>query len=182
MVAVVLSAPLGLPAAGEAPPPTAGVPITVPAPGPVPHRAATHLRVDALGVDAALVPLGLDAAGVLQPPADPADPGWFTGGPGPGETGPMVVAGHVDSRRGPGVFARLADVPVGAQALVTAADGRVERYRVTWVERFPKAGFRTGLVYGPTPLPELRLVTCGGDFDDGTGHYVDNVVVGAVRI
>jgi hypothetical protein len=32
-------------------------------------------------------------------------------------------------------------------------------------------------VYGPTTTPELRLITCGGPFDDATGHYLDNVVV-----
>ncbi|WP_247659418.1 class F sortase [Micromonospora sp. U56] len=35
-------------------------------------------------------------------------------------------------------------------------------------------------MYGPTPGPELRLVTCGGAFDRRTGHYRDNLVVFAV--
>ncbi len=34
-----------------------------------------------------------------------------------------------------------------------------------------------GQVYGNTHRAELRLITCGGSFDQKSGHYVDNVVV-----
>jgi hypothetical protein len=37
-------------------------------------------------------------------------------------------------------------------------------------------------VYGPTPDPELRLVTCGGTFDAASGHYADNVIVYAREV
>ncbi len=61
---------------------------------------------------------------------------------------------------------------------VATADG-VARPAVdplTAVARYPKDAFPTAKVYGPTADPQLRLITCGGDFDRGTGHYVDNVV------
>jgi hypothetical protein len=43
-----------------------------------------------------------------------------------------------------------------------------------------KTAFPTDLVYAPTPVSELRLVTCGGDFDRAVGSYRDNVIVEAV--
>ena len=44
----------------------------------------------------------------------------------------------------------------------------------------PKNAFPTASVYGPSPGPELRLITCSGDFDRRSRHYLDNVVVTAV--
>jgi hypothetical protein len=37
-------------------------------------------------------------------------------------------------------------------------------------------------VYGDTPTPQLRPVTCGGEFDRSTRHYVDNVIVFAMLV
>ena len=42
-----------------------------------------------------------------------------------------------------------------------------------------KDAFPTATVYGPVPAPEVRLITCGGDFDRSSGHYRDNVIVSA---
>jgi hypothetical protein len=44
-----------------------------------------------------------------------------------------------------------------------------------------KNAFPTQAVYGPTPGPTLRLITCDGAFDSATGHYADNLIVFAVK-
>ncbi|MFF5172034.1 class F sortase [Micromonospora sp. NPDC000089] len=139
----------------------------------------TRIRVPRIGVDSTLERLGLDAAGALVPPAVFAEAGWYGGGPTPGEPGPAVIAGHLDSRRGPAVFAHLAELRRGDRVEVQVA-GRWVGFRVTGMLRTRKDAFPTATVYGPTPVPELRLITCGGTFDRGTGHYRDNVVVFAV--
>lgn len=54
-------------------------------------------------------------------------------------------------------------------------------FRVYADREYAKAAFPTARVYGLTRRPELRLVTCGGPFDELTGHYLDNVVVFARR-
>lgn len=147
---------------------------SLPAPGvPTPVR----LRVPAAGVDAALGSVDLDAAGGFAAPRDPARAGWLTGGPAPGGTGPAVIAGHVDWAGAPGVFSRLGALRPGDGIAVERADGSVARFTVTRVERVAKDAFPTEAVYGPTPGPELRLVTCGGEFDRATGSYLDNVIV-----
>ena len=46
-----------------------------------------------------------------------------------------------------------------------------------FLARYPKAAFPTAEVYGPTPDAQLRLITCGGDFDRSRRGYADNVVV-----
>jgi hypothetical protein len=139
----------------------------------------TRVRVARIGVDSTLTALGLDRAGTLVPPADFTRAGWYGGGPAPGDPGPAVIAGHLDSRRGPAVFARLGELRPGDRIEVWRGDRRVT-FRVTGALRTPKDAFPTATVYGPTPGPELRLITCGGDFDRRVRHYRDNVVVFAV--
>jgi hypothetical protein len=45
------------------------------------------------------------------------------------------------------------------------------------VRQYSKASFPSRTVYGPTSNAALRLITCGGDFDDATGHYLSSTVV-----
>lgn len=138
----------------------------------------TGLSVPAAGVASGhLQDLDLDARGGLPAPAGPQDLGWFTGGAVPGQAGPAVVVGHVDSWHGPGVFARLRDLRPGEAIDVPRSDGSVAHFVVDSVERFDKDAFPTDRVYGATAGPSLRLVTCGGAFDRTTRSYEDNVVV-----
>jgi hypothetical protein len=136
-----------------------------------------RLLAPAAGIDTALPPLHLDATGTLVPPDDIRTAGWFADGPAPGEVGPAVLVGHVDSTAGPGVFFRLRDLRPGDDVEVRRVDGSAVRFTVTRVARYPKSAFPTAAVYGPTPDAELRLVTCGGTFDRAARSYLDNVVV-----
>jgi LPXTG-site transpeptidase (sortase) family protein len=153
-----------------------------PAPQPAPVVAkATTLDVPRLGIHrSALVELGLDASGVLIPPDSTAVAGWLTGSAVPGENGPTVIAGHVDSYAGPGIFFRLDTLRPDDLIAVGRSDGVTVDFRVTDVVTVPKAEFPTDQVYGPTPGAELRLITCGGEFDHQARRYLRNVVVSAV--
>ena len=147
-----------------------------------PALRATEVRLPTLGVDSTLVDLDVGADGVLQPPADPDVAGWYRRGAAPGEQGPAVIAGHVDSQEGPAVFSRLDRLAPGDPVEVARSDGKAFDYRVVSVDSHAKADFPTALVYGPAPGPVLRLVTCGGVFDPRSRHYRDNVVVTAVPV
>ncbi|PRY15974.1 class F sortase [Kineococcus rhizosphaerae] len=153
--------------------PAVGDPVRALDPAKVPVR----LQVPSIGVDVPLIRLGTNPDGSLEVPADYQQVGWFTGSAAPGDTGPSVIAGHVDSKDGPAPFFRLRDLSVGARVVVTAADGADRSFTVDGVQQYPKDAFPTGAVYGPAPGPVLRLITCGGSFDRATGHYRDNVVV-----
>jgi sortase (surface protein transpeptidase) len=135
------------------------------------------LRIPAIGVQTGLVPLGVGPDGALQVPTDFAVAGWYTLGPTPGEVGPAVIAGHIDSYRGPAVFFRLGALHPGDQVRVAEQDGLVAVFRVYEVGRYAKVSFPTRRVYANTDSPELRLITCGGAFDTHTRSYRDNVVV-----
>jgi hypothetical protein len=143
---------------------------------------ATAVALPTIGVRSALVGLDVGSDGALEAPEDPDVAGWFVRGAAPGEPGPTVIAGHVDSRSGPAVFFRLDQLRPGDRVEVTRSDGQVLAYRVATVEQHPKNAFPTARVYGPTPGPELHLITCGGDFDRRIRHYRDNVVVTAIPV
>jgi len=140
---------------------------------PVPVR----LRIPAAHVDTALQSLGRNPDGTIAVPSDPDVAGWYAQGPRPGQPGPAVILGHVDSATGPAVFFRLDRLSPGDAITVDSADGSTRSFRVTGVTRVPKNRFPTDLVYLPTLQPVLRLVTCGGSFDRTARSYRDNVIV-----
>jgi Sortase domain len=134
------------------------------------------LVIPAIHVSTRLIRLGVTSAGTLQVPGTTAVAGWYTGSPRPGEPGGAVIAGHVDSKLGPGVFVRLDMLTPGEKVFVRRADGTLAVFTITAVRSYPKTGFPTSAVYGPTPDAQLRLITCGGTFDSVTGHYLSNTI------
>ncbi|WP_167760497.1 class F sortase [Blastococcus sp. CT_GayMR16] len=171
------------PAASSAPVPDSPRRVTLADAGPPGAIAApVRVHIPSIGVDSALLRLGVDDAGALLPPDDFGQAGWFPAGPVPGDIGPAVIAGHVDSFAGPAVFFRLRELADGDEVRVDRADGTTIRFTVTATHRYPKDEFPTEDVYGPTPRAELRLITCGGDFDRSARSYRDNVVVYASRV
>lgn len=148
--------------------------------GPVlPDARPVSLDVPAIDVHVKqLIGLGYDAHGGLEVPMHFDDAGWFSAGPSPGQLGPAVIAGHVDSKAGPAVFYRLGELRRGDTIGVTRDDDTTATFVVDRVEEHPKDDFPTSEVYGnTTDRAELRLITCGGDFNHRTGHYADNIIV-----
>jgi sortase (surface protein transpeptidase) len=141
----------------------------------------TQLRIPAIGVDAPVLPIGVEAGGALGIPPDPSDVGWWAGGAFPGEaTGAVIIAGHIDSAvSGPGALLRLQDVRPGEDVTVTAA-GHAYRYQVTALRAYAKANLPVAAVFGEDVTARLVIVSCGGPFDAATGHYLDNIVAYAV--
>jgi LPXTG-site transpeptidase (sortase) family protein len=135
-----------------------------------------RLQIPSIGVDTSLVALGLNPDGTMQVPVKWQQAGYYAPGPKPGEDGPSVIAGHVDSTSGPAVFFRLHDLHTGDVVTVTRADHSVVRFKIDKVQDFPKKAFPTATVFTPTPGPTLRLITCTGAFDETLHHYLDNLV------
>ena len=146
--------------------------------GPLLTRSVpVRLDIPAVGIDTSLLRLGLNADGTLQVPWKPLLAGWYTGSPTPGELGPAIIAGHVDSwATGPAVFYRLGQVAIGSNVVVTRADSSVADFKVTAVRSYPKKSFPTDVVYGDVNRAELRLITCG-TWNGATQEYDNNVVV-----
>jgi Sortase domain len=135
------------------------------------------LVIPAIGVRTSLIRLGRTPQGTLQVPTSTAVAGWYTASPRPGEIGSAIIAGHIDSYAGPGVFFRLRLLRPGNLLYVREADGSLAVFRVYAERMYAKARFPTWKVYGPEPDAQLHLITCGGVFDSAIGSYLSNVVV-----
>lgn len=144
------------------------------------RAAPTIISIPRIGVYAPVMALGTNPDGTVQvPPLDQAqNAGWYSPGPSPGEIGNAVIVGHVDSAKiGPAVFFELGALLPGDVVTVSRADGRQVSFTVDAVKSYPKTEFPSELVYGPNDRAGLRIVTCGGQFDQNAGSYLENVIV-----
>ena len=154
------------------------------APAPLLLAASAPVSVDipVLRAGADVVDLGLQRDGTMETPTGAEPVGWYTGSPTPGALGPAVLAGHVDWDGEPGTFYGLRELLPGDEISVLRADGTTAVFAVDRVEEHGKDAFPSDEVYGDTTDAQLRLITCGGSFDEETGDYLDNVVVFATLV
>ena len=164
-----------------APKPVAARPVSKKLDPPVPVSVAPPVTLDipAVGLSAPIVPVGLDDYGQIAVPF-PNVAGWYRLGPAPGAVGPAVIVGHVDTYNGPAVFYRLTALQVGDEVDIVRADGTQSRFVITGVTVVEKTIFPTSAVFAPTPTPTLRLITCTGQFDSSTHHYLDSLIAWGV--
>jgi hypothetical protein len=183
---LLLLAPGGPPgpsAAASAPRPPVPLALAALAPEGLPSSTAPPIRlqIPAIHVSTKIVDEGLGADGALQVPpltdAGVREVGWYDLGPAPGQVGSAIIVGHVDSYQAAGVFYDLGSLVPGNAVEVTLANGETVHFTVTSVHEYSKAHFPASEVYGPEPYQALRLITCGGAFDEATGHYLSNIVV-----
>lgn len=143
--------------------------------GQEPRPVAAH--IPAIGIEAPLVALGLTQEGQLEAPETSDVAGWYADGAEPGEPGAAVIAGHVDSTTGPGIFRNLGNLAPGDTIVIERVDGSQLHFVVNNIGRWHKDDFPTDAVYHQTGQPQLRLITCAGKWDDELHSYTDNVVV-----
>jgi sortase (surface protein transpeptidase) len=139
------------------------------------------LDIPSIEVRSVIQHLGQTPDGALETPAPGPhynEAAWYRYSPAPGSLGPAVILGHIDSAtEGPSVFFRLGELQPGDRVSITRADGSVAVFAVDKVRRYSKRSFPTDLVYGDIDHAGLRMITCGGAFDESTRHYLDNIVV-----
>jgi LPXTG-site transpeptidase (sortase) family protein len=156
--------------------PTTAPPTTAP-PAPV-VAGPERLRIESLGLDARVVPVGLEPDGLMEiPPA--TEVGWYRLGPNPGSSGSAVLAAHVDYAGERGAFFDLASIQVGDEVLVDGG-GTTAAFVVAQREQIAKAEVDLARYFTDQGPSRLTLITCGGAFDQGVGHYEDNIIITAV--
>lgn len=150
-------------------------------PAALPASTPTSIRIPAIKVSSPVNSVGLNLDNTMEVPS----PGprynqaaWYRYSRTPGEIGPSVIIGHIDSaKEGPSVFYKLGALKPGQRIEIDRADGTTVAFDVESVRSLPKQAFPTSAVYGATDYAALRLITCGGTFDRTTGNYRDNIVV-----
>ncbi len=110
--------------------------------------------------------------------------------------GAVILAGHINWKGVPGALSDLSEYganDLGKTITVTMTDGRHRDYRIVQGLTVDKAQLaaestqgplhtamfgQTGLYGAPDrPTEELRLISCGGQFDPAAGSYNSNIVV-----
>lgn len=146
-------------------------------------RAGWRVQIPSIGVSAPVIKLGGPRSGDIAVPSFSRvwDVGWYRFGAVPGRRGNSVFLGHVDSYRGPAVFYNLYALHRGALIEANLGCGRVQRFYVRWVKEVSKSRFPSREVFGRTRHVRLWLITCGGQFDYATRHYLSNIIVYATK-
>ncbi|QKJ20565.1 class F sortase [Microbacterium hominis] len=161
-----------------APTPAVDVPVVSSTLAPVAAPVApSRLRLDAIGVDMPVEPVGVDGTQMALP-VDPAVAGWYRFGPdAPSTSGHIVLSAHVDAPQYPiGPLARLREVAPGAAVSLTDETGQARSYIVESVTYYPKTDLPVDDIFAREGAPAVVIITCGGPFDAATGRYRDNVV------
>lgn len=144
----------------------------------LPRSLPVRLRIPSLEMIVEISEmLNLQASGEIEIPATYDSVGWYINSPTPGELGPAVLLGHVDSQSGPAVFFSLGQLSVGEEIFVDRADGSIARFVVTAFERPVQNAFPTTKVYGDIDHAGLRLITCSGIYVRGAQRYTHNLIV-----
>ncbi|MEO7262937.1 MAG: class F sortase [Jatrophihabitantaceae bacterium] len=178
-----VTAPVPAPSGSAIQPKTTAKPATK---GPLLAKSVPiRLEIPQLQVSSELLQLGINADQTVQVPPLGRDSraGWYKYSPTPGQLGPSVLLGHVDSAEyGPGVFFKLGALRPGSTVTVTRSDRTTAVFRVDRVVSYRKNQFPTLEVYGNTDSAQLRLITCGGKFDLSSHNYEDNIVAFATLV
>ncbi len=165
--------------------------------GEPPEATSIRLRIPTIGVDA---PLGTRVGGgdgVMQNPAGPTDVVWYDFSDWAGVGGSVgggnnaILAGHVDYSgyvpyadarfRGPGVFYSLDRLAPG-DVIEVEVNGERLIYVVEW-QRLVATSEADWASIRSSDLgaDSLTLITCGGDFNIASSHYLKRTIVRAQR-
>jgi len=138
--------------------------------------AAIAVHIPRLNLNKKLIDLHVLPDRSLSVPQNPDDVGWWSEGPRPGGEGANLIGGHVDSKAGPAVFARLKDLAPGDLVTVDRADQTSAVFQVVGKASYPRDAFPDDVVYRVSGKPSLHLVTCDS-FDPSIGRNTANLVV-----
>ncbi len=144
---------------------------------PLARSAPVEIEIPKIGLQAGFVELGLKTDGTMDTPKSNEVVGWYKNASTPGETGPSIIAGHVDSKDGPAIFWRLSELTIGDVIEIRRQDNQLVKFYIDRVDQFSQSGFPTAEVYGKTANPTIRLITCGGVYDRASNRYSHNTVI-----
>ncbi|MDQ3525021.1 MAG: class F sortase, partial [Chloroflexota bacterium] len=145
--------------------------------GAVPMRVA----IGEIEVDAEIEILET-IGGEMQAPTGAVDVAWYKESARLGETGNILLAGHLNYWGVPeGVFFRLEALAEGDAVELEGDDGETYRYIVEWAENFPSDEEPPEETLGHTDNQSLTLITCGGEWSAEIAEYDHRTVVRAVR-
>jgi sortase (surface protein transpeptidase) len=137
-----------------------------------------NISIPSINVQTGIHEVGLLENGSLETPQVMSGlVGWYEKSPTPGEIGPSVLVGHVDTYKGPSVFWNLGNLQNGDVIQIARVDNSIVEFIVTKKVVYDQSFFGTDEVYGNIEYAGLRVITCGGAYNHITGRYSHNTVI-----
>jgi LPXTG-site transpeptidase (sortase) family protein len=177
---------------GDIPPPDGiedipGLPVAIPFNNPerpAPPTAPLRLVIEAIGVDAPVIEMGMSAEGVPYVPLNGQDVAWYNFSALPGAGSNAVFAGHINWERAPGVFGDLDQLAAGDKVSLVSDDGREYTYEVFDNVLVDPNDPNSLKVMAATDTDQVTLITCGGSWvpdsaEQFGGDYTGRTVVKA---
>jgi hypothetical protein len=143
----------------------------------LPRSVPTHINIPDVQISAPLLGVDKEDNGSIHVPLEDNTAGWYRQSPTPGEAGPAIIVGHLDTIFGLGVFWRLHELSPSQIIEIDREDNTRAQFVIEKIQQYPQSSFPADEVYGNTTSADLRLISCGGTFNRLTGHYSDNIVV-----
>ncbi|MCX5042654.1 class F sortase [Aldersonia sp. NBC_00410] len=140
------------------------------------YAVPTTIRAAKINLYAQIATLPRATSDVMPLPVDPQVAGWYPDSAAPGQRGTSVILGHFDSKTGPAAFYTVPQLQPGDLIDIDRSDGTIAHFAVTDVAIYPKDSFPADKIYQPAPDSEIRLITCGGKFNDQLHSYDSNIV------
>jgi hypothetical protein len=155
---------------------------------PVPEEECVRGAIpERLVIDAAQVDAGVEILeiidGVMEQPTGPELVTWYKETGRLGENNNVVIAAHVNYWGVPqGIFFYLDQLREGDRVEVTGDDGKIYVFEVEWVRQESNLAPPAAEVIGPTDVPSLTLITCGGEWNAQISEYDERTVARAVMV
>jgi LPXTG-site transpeptidase (sortase) family protein len=141
------------------------------------------IYIDKLGVQAKVIRVGVTDTNAMAVPKSIYEAGWYDGSVKPGETGAVVVNGHVSGPTRDGVFHDLKQLKSGDNLVLEKGDKTKLTYKVRRVQELAvKDVDMTKLLVAEPGVKSLHLITCGGLFDQEVLQFQSRVIVYADQI
>lgn len=144
-------------------------------PGIVPES----IVIPSINLKAPILPVGLQKDGTMEVPKDVMKVGWYTNGAKPGQSGNVVLAGHVDNYLGPGIFFNLKEVTINDEIIISNQTKSIS-YKVIKVQKYPYQEGPLEEIFGFTSQERLHLITCTGTYNPFNGTHSERLVVTAI--
>lgn len=146
-----------------------------------PASTPVRLSIPKLRINAPVIPVGMDANGLMEVPKTAEEVAWYKPGTAPGENGSAVLAGHYDWTNGPAVFYSLGGLENGDMIIVTDEHGQSWQFTVDEKSSYPAQEFPVEKVFTASTMPRINLVTCDGIFNTNTQTYPNRIVISAIQ-
>lgn len=137
----------------------------------------SRIKIPAINVDTKIENVGLLDNGQMGVPESFETVGWYDRGPMPGERGNAVIAGHVDSKKGPAVFFYLKKLKAGDEVIVSDEKGKTLTFIVKDIKNYPTELSPVNEIFDYSFQRRLNLITCTGIYDPKTGNHSERLVV-----